>query len=97
MDKQAKIFIPSEQIGGEAVGYLEIKVIDQTTENHEIYFNNQSETPLQFSVKDDKINLGRFLSEQEQSMIINHITHKRNQDLKVFNVTLNKWKPRINQ
>lgn len=97
MDKQAKIFIPNEKIGGEAVGYLEIKVIDQTTENHEIYFNNQSETPLQFSVKDDKINLGRFLSEQEQSMIINHITHKRNQDLKVFNVILNKWKPRINQ
>jgi hypothetical protein len=99
MDKQARIFIPNESIGGEAVGYLEIKVIDQTTENHEIYFNNESKTPLQFSDKDDKINLGHFLSEQDQSMIINHITHKQNQNqnLKVFNVTLNKWKPRINR
>lgn len=97
MDKQAKVFIPNEHIGGEAVGYLEIKVIDQVTENHEIYFNNQSETPLQISVKDDKINLGRFLNKQDQSMIINHIKNERNKALKVFNVVLNQWKPKINR
>ncbi|MEX2935939.1 hypothetical protein [Staphylococcus saprophyticus] len=97
MNKQANIVIPNENIGGEAVGYLEIKVVEQTTENHEIFFDEESDTPLQFSFKDDRIDLGTFLSKQDQSMIINHIKINQNRTLKIFKVTLNQWKPRINQ
>lgn len=96
MRKDAKVIFTNVDVEAEAVGYLQLFVAGETTENHEIYFSRKEAFPFVLRLKDGSKNLADFLNDKDKQIMLNSFKDKYWENgSKIIKVILNQWKPKI--
>lgn len=96
MNKCAKVIFTNADKQAEAVGYLQLFITNEITENHEIFYDEAKPFPFMIRLKDKVVSLGEFLANNDKHNIMNSFKSKRwETGTQILKVLLYHWKANI--